>query len=136
MPAMPPVRDHKAVNHHAILDALAATRGGVRNVFDDIEPARLAHICVDMQYGFMQEGAPVEVPAARGIVGNINRISAAVRAAGGTNVFLRFTTPDAASWSNFAHAAWGPPPPHTARRSRPATITGTCGPTWTLSLTM
>ena len=91
-----------AVDHHAILDTLAATRGGVRNVFDDIDPARLAHICVDMQYGFMEEGAPVEVPAARGIVDNINRISAAVRAAGGTNVFLRFTTPDAASWSNFA----------------------------------
>ncbi|MFM9937434.1 MAG: cysteine hydrolase family protein [Novosphingobium sp.] len=99
---MPPTLDHSAVDHHAILDALAATRGGVRNVFDDIDPARLAHICVDMQYGFMEEGAPVEVPAARGIVGNINRISAAVRAAGGTNVFLRFTTPDAASWSNFA----------------------------------
>jgi ureidoacrylate peracid hydrolase len=102
MPVMPPVLDHKAVDHHAILDALAATRGGVRNVFDDIDPSRLAHICVDMQNGFMEEGAPVEVPAARGIVENINRISAAVRAAGGTNVFLRFTTPDAASWSNFA----------------------------------
>lgn len=91
-----------AVDHHAILDTLAATRGGVRNVFEDIDPKRLAHICVDMQYGFMEEGAPVEVPAARGIVCNINRISAAVRAAGGTNVFLRFTSPDAASWSNFA----------------------------------
>jgi ureidoacrylate peracid hydrolase len=96
-----------AVDHHAILDALAATRGGVRNVFDDIEPGRLAHICVDMQYGFMEQGAPVEVPAARGIVDNINQISAAVRGAGGTNVFLRFTTPadagqEDAAWSNFA----------------------------------
>jgi ureidoacrylate peracid hydrolase len=95
-----------AVDHHAILDTLAATRGGVRNVFDDIDPKRLAHICVDMQYGFIEEGAPVEVPEARSIVANINRISAAVRAAGGTNVFLRFTTPsnaaqDDAAWSNF-----------------------------------
>lgn len=86
---------------HAILDAVAAARGGVRNVFDDIDPKRLAHICVDMQNGFMEEGSPVEVPAAREVVGNINRISAAVRAGGGINVFLRFTTPDAASWSVF-----------------------------------
>ena len=91
-----------AVDHHAILDSLAATRGGVRNVFDDIDPRRLAHICVDMQNGFMEPGAPVEVPEARSIVDNINRISAAVRRAGGLNVFLRFTTPGDESWSNFA----------------------------------
>ena len=90
-----------AVDTHAILDAVAAARGGVRNVFDDIDPTRLAHICVDMQNGFMEEGSPVEVPMAREIVGNINHISAAVRKAGGLNVFLRFTTPDAASWSVF-----------------------------------
>ncbi|MEO0033268.1 MAG: hypothetical protein RIS94_3026 [Pseudomonadota bacterium] len=90
-----------AVDHHAILDTLAATRGGVRNVFDDIYPTRLAHICVDMQNGFIEPGAPVEVPEARTIIDNVNRISAAVRQAGGLNVFLRFTTPDEASWSNF-----------------------------------
>jgi ureidoacrylate peracid hydrolase len=90
-----------AVDHHAILDAVAAARGGVRNVFDDIEPARLAHICVDMQNGFLEAGSPVEVPMAREVVDNVNRISAAVRAGGGLNVFLRFTTPDAASWSVF-----------------------------------
>ncbi len=90
-----------AVDTHAILDAVAAARGGVRNMFDDIDRARVAHICVDMQNGFLEEGSPVEVPAARGIVANVNRISAAVRAGGGLNVFLRFTTPDAASWSVF-----------------------------------
>jgi ureidoacrylate peracid hydrolase len=90
-----------AVDTHAILDAVAAPRGGVRNVFDDIDPSRLAHICVDMQNGFMEAGSPVEVPMAREIVENVNRISAAVRASGGLNVFLRFTTPDAASWSVF-----------------------------------
>ena len=90
-----------AVDTHAILDAVAAARGGVRNVFDDIDRARVAHICVDMQNGFLEEGSPVEVPVARGIIANVNRISAAVRAGGGLNVFLRFTTPDAASWSVF-----------------------------------
>ncbi len=83
---------HK-VDHHAILDRLAATRGGVRNVFDRIDPRRTAHLVVDMQNGFMQPGAPVEVPAARDVVDQINAISRAVRDAGGTNVFLRYTTP-------------------------------------------
>ena len=82
-----------AVDHHAILDRLAITRGGVRNVFDTLDPARTAHLIVDMQNGFMEEGAPVEVPMAREIVANVNRISAAVRAAGGRNYFLRYTTP-------------------------------------------
>src|SRR5260370_35746615 len=39
----------------------------------------------------MGEGAAVEVPTAREIVPNVDRISAALREAGGTNVFLRYT---------------------------------------------
>ena len=81
------------VDHHAILDRLAATRGGVRNAFARIDPTRIAHLVIDLQNGFMEPGAPVEVPEARSIVGNVNRISAAVREAGGLNVFVRFTTP-------------------------------------------
>ncbi len=97
------------VDHEAILDRLAATRGGVRNSFTDIDPARTAHLIIDMQNGFMEEGAPVEVPMAREVVGNINRISAAIRKAGGRNVFVRFTTPPegSPSWSNF-HFRMGP----------------------------
>ncbi len=82
------------VDHNAILDKLAAARGGVRNVFGSIDPRRSAHLIVDMQNGFMEEGAPVEVPAARGVVEQINAISRAMRAAGGLNIFLRYTTPD------------------------------------------
>ena len=81
------------IDHNAILDRLAATRGGVRNVFDRIDPARTAHLVIDMQNGFVEQGAPVEVPMARTIAGNINRISAAIRAAGGLNVFVQYTTP-------------------------------------------
>lgn len=82
-----------AVDHRAILDRLAATRGGVGNVFGAIDPRRTAHVIVDMQNGFMEPGAPVEVPAARTIVNEINAISHAMRKAGGLNVFLRYTTP-------------------------------------------
>jgi ureidoacrylate peracid hydrolase len=81
------------VDHTAILDRLAAARGGVRNAFGPIDPVRTAHLVIDLQNGFMEPGAPVEVPAARTIVGNVNRISAAVREGGGLNVFVRFTTP-------------------------------------------
>jgi ureidoacrylate peracid hydrolase len=91
-----------AVDHNAILDRLAASRGGVRNVFEGLDPARTAHLCVDMQNGFMEVGAPVEVPEARTIVDNCNRISRAMREAGGTNVFLRYTTSDLnGAWSVF-----------------------------------
>jgi ureidoacrylate peracid hydrolase len=82
-----------AVDHNAILDRLAAARGGMRNAFDTLDPARTAHLIVDMQNGFMEEGAPVEVPMAREIVGEVNHLSAAVRRAGGRNYFLRYTTP-------------------------------------------
>jgi len=93
------------IDHNTILSRHAEARGGVRNIWDEIDPAKTAHIIVDMQNGFVEEGAPVEVPAAREVVNEINRLSAAIRRAGGTNVFLRFTTPDPdgpAAWPVFA----------------------------------
>ena len=54
-----------------------------------LDLSRTAHLIVDLQNGFMEPGAPVEVPAARAIVGRVNRISQAMRAHGGLNVFLR-----------------------------------------------
>lgn len=91
------------VDHNAILDTLAANRGGVRNAFAAIDPVRTAHLVIDLQNGFMEPGAPVEVPEARSIVGNVNRISAAVREGGGLNVFVRYTTPgdDDPAWPVF-----------------------------------
>ena len=74
---------------------------GRAHIFERIDPARTAHVVVDLQNGFMAEGAPVEVPTAREIVPNVNAISAALRQAGGTNVFLRYTcdTAEKQSWS-------------------------------------
>ena len=92
------------VDHDAILNRLAEMRGGVRNVFEHLDPARTAHLVVDMQNGFMEPGAPVEVPAARGIVDQINAISRAVRQSGGTNIFLRYTTPT--DWSTAWAVFW------------------------------
>ena len=90
------------IDHEALIERVAARRGGMRRTFDKFDPARTAHVIIDMQNGFLEEGAPVEVPEARTIVGNINRISRAIRDAGGTNVFLRYTTSDLdGEWSVF-----------------------------------
>jgi ureidoacrylate peracid hydrolase len=86
----------------AVLDQLAQ-RGRTVEDLDPIDPRRTAHVVVDLQNGFMREGAPVEVPTAREIVPNVNRISAALKAAGGTNVFLRMKlgSPAAETWRSF-----------------------------------
>jgi len=81
-----------AIDHAALIERIAERRGGVRSIYDRPDPARTAHLVVDMQNGFMEQGAPVEVPMAREIVDEVNAISAAVRASGGLNVFLRYTT--------------------------------------------
>lgn len=78
-------------------------RGGALTMFERLDLARTAHVIVDMQNGFVEPDAPVEVPVAREIVDNINAISRAVRQAGGTNVFLQMTVDEGSrkSWSNW-----------------------------------
>ena len=51
----------------------------------------------------MAPGQPAEIPAAREIVPNVNRISAALRAAGGLVVYIQNTIDAAAkeAWSNW-----------------------------------
>jgi len=64
---------------------------GRERIFEALDPAKTAHLIVDMQVGFLAPGAAVEIPLARDIVDNVNRCSSKVREAGGLNVFLRFT---------------------------------------------
>ncbi|HTT41729.1 MAG TPA: cysteine hydrolase [Steroidobacteraceae bacterium] len=96
---------HKVSLSTELLGQIRAQRGEL-HPFGHLDMRRTAHVIVDLQNGFMEPGAPVEVPAARGIVPNVNLIASAVRRAGGRNVFLRMTV-DAesrSSWSNwFAH---------------------------------
>jgi ureidoacrylate peracid hydrolase len=68
---------------------------------DTIEAARSALIVVDMQNYFVAEGFPLEVPMARQIVGNINRLARALRATGGTVVWVQTTSAGALEhWAN------------------------------------
>ena len=79
----------------SIPDVIAARgrrlRDGREHIFETLDMAKVAHIVVDLQVGFCHEGAAVEVPFTREIFGTVNQISHAVRAAGGLNVFLRYT---------------------------------------------
>ena len=76
---------------------------GREHIFADIDPTKTAHIIVDLQNGFMAPGAAGEIPVAREIVPNVNRISAAVRATGGINVFIRYLLdpPTLVAWSHW-----------------------------------
>ena len=84
---------HKIEISPELIERLTNERGGKLHLFDVVDPARTAHLIIDLQNGFMEPGAPVEVPAAREVVPNVNVISRAMRKAGGRNIFVRFTTP-------------------------------------------
>lgn len=67
-----------------------ANRGGLWS-FEKIDPKRTCHIVIDLQNGFMEPGALLEVPIAREIVDNVNAISRALRDAGGMVAYTRWT---------------------------------------------
>jgi ureidoacrylate peracid hydrolase len=69
---------------------------------DTIDAARTALVVVDMQNYFVEKGFPLEVPTARAIVPNINRAARAMRAAGGTVLWIQTTAIGALQhWGNF-----------------------------------
>jgi ureidoacrylate peracid hydrolase len=82
---------HKASIPQDIVARTRQQRGGREHLFETLDMSKVAHVIVDLQVGFVAEGAPVEVPVAREMIGEVNAISQAVREAGGTNAFLRFT---------------------------------------------
>ncbi len=69
---------------------------------DTIDAARAALVVVDMQNHFVARGFPAEVPLSREIVPNINRLAQAMRAAGGTVVWIQTTAAGGLDqWSNY-----------------------------------
>lgn len=86
-----------------IVSRLEQRRGRI-HIYDELDPSRTALIVVDMQNAFCEDGAPAEVPASRGIVGNINDLASDLRAAGGQVIWIvsAFDVRDGRSdWSNF-----------------------------------
>ena len=81
-----------------VVDRVVFRRGRLHG-FEAIEPRKTALVVVDMQNVFCAKGAAVEVPAAREIVGNINRLARATRAAGGVVVWIQMGV---ARWEDWA----------------------------------
>jgi ureidoacrylate peracid hydrolase len=78
------------------------TRMGKLHPFDAIAPRRAALLVIDMQNYFVKQGQQGEVPLAREIVPNINRLAAELRRRGGHAVWIRNSTTDTReSWSNY-----------------------------------
>lgn len=93
---------HKIEIPDFVISRVMERRGRVR-LYDSVDPARTAMVVVDLQNGFMAPGQPAEIAYAREIVPNVNRIGAALRAAGGLVVYIQNTvTPDTLSeWSTW-----------------------------------
>jgi ureidoacrylate peracid hydrolase len=64
------------------------------NYFPAIDPVRTALLVVDLQNVFMEPGQPMANPHALDIVPNVNRLTAAVRAARGRVVWTRHAVTD------------------------------------------
>ena len=92
---------HKITIAKAQTDRLQM-RLGKLHPFDVIDPRKTALVVVDMQNYFVKQGHQSEVPAAREIVPNINRLAAELRRRGGHVVWVRNGTNDTReSWSNY-----------------------------------
>ncbi|HVO14033.1 MAG TPA: isochorismatase family cysteine hydrolase [Alphaproteobacteria bacterium] len=81
--------------------ALAASYCGAPHVYATLDPRRTALVVIDMQNYFMAPGEQCEVPMARKIVPNVNRLARAVRERGGHVVWVQTAaTPESRqSWS-------------------------------------
>ncbi len=93
---------HASLINPDVVQRVTERRGGVR-VFDRLDPAKTAHVVVDLQNGFMAPGAICEIPMARDIVPTVNRISDTLRQAGGLVVYIQNTLDAEAirTWSTY-----------------------------------
>lgn len=92
---------HRVAIRDAIVQRVLARRGRL-HLYDALDARRTALLVIDMQNAFVAPGAPVEVPAARGIVPAINRLAAELRRRGVPVVWvLHENLKDGKNWSGF-----------------------------------
>jgi ureidoacrylate peracid hydrolase len=101
---------HKSELHPDVIEYIMKRRGKL-HVRDTLDPRRTALVSIDMQIAFLGEGMPSEVPMAREIVPNINRLAAALRQAGGTVawVYSTFTPAIFDEWTSFLGGTYASP---------------------------
>ena len=91
---------HNYVIPQSVKDRVIKRQGKLLG-HDRIEAARTALVVVDMQNYFVAEGFAAEVPTARGIVPNVNRLAKALRSAGGAVLWVQTTATGALEhWAN------------------------------------
>jgi ureidoacrylate peracid hydrolase len=93
---------HKIDIPKYITERVTKTRGKL-HAFDTLAGPATALLVVDLQNVFMLPPYPTEVPVARDIVPNVNKLAAATRAAGGVVVWIQMTHTEAdkKNWSVF-----------------------------------
>jgi ureidoacrylate peracid hydrolase len=92
---------HKIHLQESVVAGAMQQRGKL-NRYDKIVGPQTALVVIDLQNVFMLPGAAVEVPTAREIVPNVNRLAAATRKFGGKVVWVQMTLNDQEdSWSVF-----------------------------------
>jgi ureidoacrylate peracid hydrolase len=92
---------HRLAIPQSVIDRVVA-RHGREHIHDDLDPKTTALVVVDMQNAFMLPGVAHSLcPMAEKIVPNINRLALAVRAVGGTVVWIKttYTVETLQSWS-------------------------------------
>lgn len=99
---------HKSELFPEVRDIIVQRRGQL-HVHDSFDPARTALVVVDMQVAFMEPGSAQEVPVARDIVPNINRLAGALRDQGGAVAWVYNTFGDdmLEDWSSFFRGTYG-----------------------------
>ncbi len=85
-----------------VTDRIKARRGKL-HIYDSLNPIKTALVVIDMQNNFLMEGALAEVPVAREIVPNINRLARTLRQAGGTVVWVQasFKPDGVTAWTSY-----------------------------------
>ncbi len=109
----------------SVIDRVVARRGR-EHVFANLDPARTALIVVDLQNAFMDPAVGHAVcAAAPGIVPNVNRLAAAIRASGGGVFWIKNTYDESCErdWSIMQEMAT----PEGRRRRAAAMSEGTVG---------
>jgi ureidoacrylate peracid hydrolase len=106
---------HRVSIPKSVTERVIARRGR-EHVYEDLDPAKTALVVVDMQNAFILPGvAHALCPMAERIVPNINHLAQAVRATGGTVIWIKTTfTPEVLeSWSVYSQMST---PAHLAKR--------------------
>lgn len=75
------------------VEGLTSIRGRFHAI-DSLVPEKTALLVIDMQNFFVEEGQALEVPPARELAPNINRLADAMRSSGATVVWIRMALND------------------------------------------